>query len=59
MPNQHDNCPQKSNADQSDKDADGLGDVCDNCPNTSNPSQVDSDLDNIGDACDSDLDRDR
>lgn len=32
-----DNCPQKSNADQADKDKDGKGDVCDPCPDYKNP----------------------
>ena len=59
-----DNCPLVINADQSDIDRDGAGDVCDdsdhdgllddvdNCPDTANPDQVDIDNDHIGDACD-------
>ena len=66
-----DNCPLNSNPDQSDLDADGLGDVCDpdddndgvedtldNCPVNSNNTQTDFDDDGIGDACDSDNDND-
>jgi hypothetical protein len=54
-----------SNADQSDNDADGAGDVCDadddsdgvpdqtdNCRFSPNPDQADFDLDGVGDTCD-------
>lgn len=60
-----DNCPEVANADQSDIDEDGLGDVCDddidgdgilneddNCPEHANPDQADLDMDGIGDWCD-------
>ena len=66
-----DNCPDDANADQSDLDADGLGDVCDtdmdgdnvtnvndNCPTVFNPDQLDTDGDGLGDACDTDDDGD-
>lgn len=66
-----DNCPFTWNADQSDADGDGIGDVCDtdadndgvdnatdNCPNTANAGQGDVDGDGIGDACDPTDDRD-
>ncbi|MDQ3678473.1 MAG: PxKF domain-containing protein [Actinomycetota bacterium] len=66
-----DNCPNVSNADQSDIDDDGIGDVCDsdrdgdgdangndNCPNVSNADQADLDGDGIGDVCDPDRDGD-
>jgi subtilase family serine protease/thiol-disulfide isomerase/thioredoxin/uncharacterized membrane protein YphA (DoxX/SURF4 family) len=59
IPDSQDNCPNKSNKDQSDADKDGVGDVCDNCPKKYNPDQKDSDKDGIGDACDvSDTDKD-
>jgi len=66
-----DNCPDDANANQSDVDADGIGDACepdndgdgviddaDNCPLDSNPSQGDYDGDGVGDMCDADLDGD-
>jgi len=65
VPDNTDNCPLISNADQTDTDGDGLGNACDpdddddtvldatdNCPLVSNPSQADSDADGIGDSCD-------
>jgi hypothetical protein len=61
-----DNCPGVFNPDQTDTDADGLGDLCDsdddndgildvadNCPIVANPDQADSNHDGIGDACSS------
>ena len=64
-----DNCPNDSNADQSDVDDDGIGDVCDedqdgdgvddtadNCLQVSNPDQRDTNADGFGNACDPDLD---
>ena len=66
-----DNCPEILNADQTDTDADGLGDACDadddedgvpdvedNCALTVNPDQADFELDGLGDRCDSDDDND-
>ncbi|MGI5864241.1 MAG: cell-cell cohesion MYXO-CTERM protein MtsC [Myxococcales bacterium] len=60
-----DNCRDVENPDQSDLDADGLGDACDgdadgdgvvnandNCPEKSNADQRDDDRDGVGDACD-------
>jgi N-acetylneuraminic acid mutarotase len=47
-----DNCQFTANADQSDVDADTLGDVCDNCPEDANPDQADVDSDSVGDVCD-------
>jgi hypothetical protein len=47
-----DNCPEVSNAAQTDGDADGAGDACDNCAGLSNPDQTDLDFDGQGDLCD-------
>ena len=68
---QFDNCPNTPNADQSDIDFDGLGDVCDddadgdgvlnwldNCVYTPNSNQNDLDNDGEGDACETDIDGD-
>ncbi len=46
-----DNCPTVSNANQSDVDSDGIGDICDNCPNISNANQADVNNNLIGDLC--------
>jgi hypothetical protein len=59
-----DNCPNVSNWDQSDRDQDGIGDVCDpdvdgdgvlnetdNCVTVVNPDQADADGDGFGDVC--------
>lgn len=60
----NDNCVNIRNADQIDKDQNGVGDACedfdrdgiinakDNCPLETNRSQADSDYDGIGDVCD-------
>lgn len=37
VPTAMDNCPYKSNMDQSDRDQDKIGDVCDACPDDANP----------------------
>ena len=60
-----DNCPHVQNANQADRDRDGIGDVCDpdkdndgianendNCPSTMNADQRDRDGNGIGNACD-------
>ena len=52
VPDDEDNCPNDSNADQADSDDDGVGDVCDNCPDDSNANQADSDDDGFGNECD-------
>ena len=66
-----DNCPNDSNVDQADNDADNLGDVCDpdddndnvddaadNCPVDANTDQANNDGDDDGDICDPDDDND-
>jgi hypothetical protein len=71
VPDGVDNCPDVPNADQSDTNVDGVGDVCepdrdgdgvpdvnDNCLDLPNPDQLDLDQDGIGDACDPDPDGD-
>lgn len=52
VPDEEDNCPTTSNADQADGDHDGVGDACDNCPTNPNPEQTDTDGDGVADACD-------
>ncbi|MBI5189282.1 MAG: thrombospondin type 3 repeat-containing protein, partial [Nitrospirae bacterium] len=47
-----DNCPNASNADQTDSDTDGDGDACDNCVYTANADQADTDSDGDGNVCD-------
>ena len=50
--NNLDNCNNAQNADQTDTDGDGVGDICDNCPLDHNTDQDDVDHDNVGDGCD-------
>jgi hypothetical protein len=63
--NTYDNCPSVSNANQADRDRDGMGDSCDNdsdndgvfdgadnCLLVENVGQPDTDGDGVGDACD-------
>jgi hypothetical protein len=47
-----DNCPNASNPNQQNGDADPLGDACDNCPTIDNPDQANCDNDTLGDVCD-------
>lgn len=64
VPDGQDNCTHTPNADQTDDDANGIGDACtgdldgdgvsdaeDNCADIPNPDQADADGDGIGDAC--------
>lgn len=64
VPNDEDNCVNEANADQTDEDENGRGDLCDdhdkdsvinakdNCPSEPNRYQEDEDGDGMGDACD-------
>jgi hypothetical protein len=67
-----DNCPTDRNANQADRDGDGIGNACDpdqdgdgvnnnvdNCPTVPNTGQADQDNDGIGNACDPVDDRDQ
>ena len=47
-----DNCPDISNADQTETDRDCIGDACDAFPNDYDPTQPDFDSDGIGNICD-------
>jgi len=47
-----DNCPLVTNATQSDRDGDGVGNLCDNCPRKKNGGQADDDGDGLGNLCD-------
>jgi hypothetical protein len=71
IPDGFDNCPDDSNPDQLNSDADGQGNVCDtdddndtvpdasdNCPAVANQDQLDTNGDTQGDACDDDDDGD-
>lgn len=69
IPDLRDNCVSVANSDQSDIDANGLGDLCqdfdrdgvsnarDNCVEAPNGAQEDTDGDGSGDACDSEESR--
>jgi hypothetical protein len=52
IPNEMDNCPDVSNADQANEDGDKFGDACDPCPIVADDNPVDSDGDGVADACD-------
>ncbi len=52
VPDGCDNCPNLSNANQSDGDNDAVGDACDNCLPVSNTLQRDTDNDGYGNSCD-------
>ncbi len=56
VPDFGDVCPLIEDADQEDREneglGDGVGDACDNCPDDDNADQADADNDEVGDVCD-------
>jgi len=51
VPDDVDNCPDRSNPTQADTDVDRVGDDCDNCPSYANHDQADANDNGVGDAC--------
>ena len=51
VPDPSDNCVNKANYDQKNKDGDDFGDACDNCIYVANNDQADGNGDGVGDVC--------